>query len=193
MLKCNIVRDLLPTYIDGLASKETENDINEHLQKCSECNELLKQLKTPIEGIDLEIDNKEINYLKKIKVKNAKKIAIIISTILLSLTVLSYLFLIGSPVESNDMKYETKTVNNELLINFELISGKKLNMKTHSIMDKKSGDLVKVVLEPYEVFSSPICEGTKFMYGYESMMKNDNVKIVIKFKDKEIVVPRNNL
>lgn len=36
-LSCEIVRDLLPNYIDGLASESTVKSVEAHLQQCKEC------------------------------------------------------------------------------------------------------------------------------------------------------------
>ena len=37
MLNCSVVRDLLPNYLDGLTSEETNCEIEEHLAGCDEC------------------------------------------------------------------------------------------------------------------------------------------------------------
>ena len=34
-MKCCIVRDLLPGYIDGLTSSETNEEIERHLEECA--------------------------------------------------------------------------------------------------------------------------------------------------------------
>lgn len=39
-MNCNIVRDLLPLYIDDCCSEESRDMIDEHLKKCEECNSL---------------------------------------------------------------------------------------------------------------------------------------------------------
>ena len=36
-MKCEIIRDLLPLYIDGLTSKESNQEIEKHLKNCEEC------------------------------------------------------------------------------------------------------------------------------------------------------------
>lgn len=36
-LSCEIVMDLLPLYIDGLASQESGAEIKEHLRSCPQC------------------------------------------------------------------------------------------------------------------------------------------------------------
>lgn len=36
-MKCEVVKDLLPSYIDGLTSSVTNEEIEEHLDQCEEC------------------------------------------------------------------------------------------------------------------------------------------------------------
>ena len=36
-MKCYIVKDLLPGYIDGLTCEETNAEIREHLKGCQDC------------------------------------------------------------------------------------------------------------------------------------------------------------
>lgn len=168
MLNCNIVRDLLPIYIDELTSEETAIEIKEHLQGCVECNKLLEEMKCPMERIDLESENREINYLKKIKAKGAKKLRISIAVILCIFSILTYLFVIGSPVKKKDMELKQSVVNGELRIDFNLINGKELNMKTEYLTEETAEGTNKIIkIKPYGVLPSPIYEGAKFIYGYK--------------------------
>ena len=43
-LNCEIIRDLLPSYIDGLTSQESNRLVEEHLESCAECREYLKEM-----------------------------------------------------------------------------------------------------------------------------------------------------
>lgn len=36
-MKCEIIRDLLPSYVDGLTSGESDRAIEEHLRDCGDC------------------------------------------------------------------------------------------------------------------------------------------------------------
>lgn len=81
-LKCNLVEDLMPLYIDDLVSDDTKKDIEEHLSKCEACRSMCEELKRDInpnirENINLNQEESEklktdtlnsINkYLNKIK------------------------------------------------------------------------------------------------------------------------------
>ena len=47
-MKCEIIRDLLPSYIDGLTSTESNEMIEEHLQECAKCREYLSDMRASI-------------------------------------------------------------------------------------------------------------------------------------------------
>ena len=73
-MKCNIARDLLPLYFDGLCSEETKEQLEEHLENCKDCRELKQSLEKEQEwpGEDQEWD-KPIVPLKKIRKKIRRK------------------------------------------------------------------------------------------------------------------------
>lgn len=43
--KCEVIKDLLPLYVDGVSSKESDKIIEEHLKECKECKENYENLK----------------------------------------------------------------------------------------------------------------------------------------------------
>ena len=74
-MKCEIIRDLLPLYIDGLTSKESNQEIEKHLKNCEECQKYYQETTGDIDNFSV-ITNEEIedvNLIKKIKKKNRKK------------------------------------------------------------------------------------------------------------------------
>ncbi len=98
-ISCDIIKDLLPLYIDGVCSSDSIDIIEEHLKDCPHCEaELLNlQKDTDIKPeIDKDIDKAVKNANKKIK-KGNKKVAIttisIISVILLVVGIISYLII----------------------------------------------------------------------------------------------------
>lgn len=46
-MDCNIIRDLIPLYIDGCCSKESEKVVEEHIISCDECKKLFEDMKLP--------------------------------------------------------------------------------------------------------------------------------------------------
>ena len=43
-IKCNVIQDLLPLYVDNACSKESADMVTEHLESCSECKELYDKM-----------------------------------------------------------------------------------------------------------------------------------------------------
>lgn len=65
-IDCNIVKDILPLYIDDLVSVETKLIVEEHLQSCEDCLEYLKLMNEDT-NIELKIETSE-------KDKNGEKV-----------------------------------------------------------------------------------------------------------------------
>jgi len=69
MLKCYIVKDLLPGYVDGLLGKETTAEVEQHLKDCDGCRADYEKMKSPVKiPLPLTTD-KEVDYLKKVRRK----------------------------------------------------------------------------------------------------------------------------
>ena len=60
-LPCEVVRDLLPTYADGLTGEKTNALMGAHLETCSDCRAALDAMRAP-EAVP-ETDRAELDYL----------------------------------------------------------------------------------------------------------------------------------
>ncbi|MDE7280569.1 MAG: zf-HC2 domain-containing protein, partial [Ruminiclostridium sp.] len=71
-ISCEIIKDLLPLYNDGVCSNESAELISEHLKECSECTAELERLREEIPLSLLKSEEKEIigAYRRKV-LKNA--------------------------------------------------------------------------------------------------------------------------
>lgn len=80
---CKIVQDLLPNYIESLTNDETNNFIEEHLKKCSECQKIFDNMKKEFKVDTAKRDEREVKYIKKYskKLKTLKIILLIILVI----------------------------------------------------------------------------------------------------------------
>jgi len=78
-IKCSIVQDLLPNYIEKLTSEDTNQVIEEHLNECADCKKTYNQMITEIREID-KAPKAELKFLKK--VQKTKLLAAAISIIL---------------------------------------------------------------------------------------------------------------
>lgn len=50
-MNCAVIKDLIPLYIDGCCSEESERAVEEHLKDCSECKKLFEEMKEPTDII----------------------------------------------------------------------------------------------------------------------------------------------
>lgn len=98
--KCNIIRDILPLYVENMVSADTSAFVEEHLEKCSECRAELKNIKSPsgIEPVATDIQDNGAGPLKTFKKKWTKRNRIMIGTtvIVTALIVLLGYYFIGT-------------------------------------------------------------------------------------------------
>lgn len=84
-LSCEVVKDLLPLYIDDLTSDVTNSAIEDHIHSCSQCSEVLIRIREP--EIFPEDESADIDFLKKNRKINKRNILIgIIATFVIVLT-----------------------------------------------------------------------------------------------------------
>lgn len=90
---CDIIKDLLPIYIDKASSSSTNIFIEKHLQNCKECREAFKEMGNTNDIEPLFDQNEQIDFLKKYNKK--KEIINIITGIVftISLLLLTYIIL----------------------------------------------------------------------------------------------------
>ncbi len=73
-INCNIVKDILPLYIDNVISDDTKELVEEHLLNCDECKKELSLLKSNLKRTEVVITEKDdIAFLKKIGLDIRKK------------------------------------------------------------------------------------------------------------------------
>lgn len=96
-ISCNIVKDLMPLYIDGIVSAETEKEIQEHIEKCDCCQEEYRKLKQNIVlPISKDIQKEDRKILKNFKYKLKMKkimiscISIFITTLVIFIGYMTY-------------------------------------------------------------------------------------------------------
>lgn len=71
-LPCEVVRDLLPSYVDGLTSETTAAMVEAHLDACPDCRAALEAMRGPEAPQISAQDKKEVDFLKKNKRRNRR-------------------------------------------------------------------------------------------------------------------------
>lgn len=104
MKYCKIVQDLLPTYIENLTDSETNKFIENHIRDCTECENVLKDMNSELGETNLQriYQEREIDYLKKIKRKNIILMSIaIIAVSILGFFIYKYFSYTGFRINDN--------------------------------------------------------------------------------------------
>lgn len=118
-LTCEVVNDLLPSYIDNLTSDVTNTAVREHLSHCDKCKQTLESMKEPCNEEKIISENKEIDFLKKTRKKNIK---VIISSLVSIVLVIAIVF--------TSLPYMIKHTLNDSMVLFNLtVDGDNFNIK----------------------------------------------------------------
>ena len=109
-LTCGVVRDLLPSYVEGLTSPESNTAVERHLSECPDC----AQLRTALAGAPKQAapeDAKEVDYLKKVKRRGWRRVAaaVAVTVLLFTAGVAAKLFVIGTPIQTQGMSWVIST------------------------------------------------------------------------------------
>jgi len=114
-MKCYIVKDLLPNYIDGLTGEEVSMEIKEHLEGCRECRRYYKQMSEAVPS-EMAGAEKKIDFFKKFKARMRRKNALtafVVCAALVLPAVFMKTFTIPVPYEE---KYHSVEVEHRIAI-----------------------------------------------------------------------------
>ena len=81
----SIFRDLVPSYIENLTSEETNKQVEKHMEQCEDCRQYVKDMQGDLlveRTREKKKEEKNIDFLKKVRLKNRKKISIIVGSLL---------------------------------------------------------------------------------------------------------------
>ena len=107
-IPCEIIRDLMPMYADGLTSETTNREIRVHLEECGTCREMYERMKADMEGVSQTAGKpSEIDYLKKVRRRNVRNVVLGAAGVFLVMGTVLFmkLFVIGYPTESYMVTY----------------------------------------------------------------------------------------
>lgn len=128
MMECGIIRDLMPSYVDGLTSEESGRAVEEHVQECAECRDFLHAMKAELESekypnIDRVQAETEIKAFKKLKkvIMNRTVFGAIVAVLLVVIMLWGFYkdtFLSRKSVLSGDVKVTYENTGGVVRIGF---------------------------------------------------------------------------
>lgn len=208
----NVFKDLVPSYIENLTSEETNRLMEKHMEQCEECREYFKEMQEDllIERANEQKDEiRSIDYLKKIRSKNRKKIFVITGSLLAFFLILTigYHFLFvhmwiadDSNVQTSIQKqdntvtftFQSKKDNRYLLAMEQQVSQGYTDLITiyenwNILADKKwniHSDLAISRQDGTDITYTFLDENTLLLDNGEEKKLTDDDKIIIQYKDR---------
>lgn len=193
-MKCDIIKDLLPSYIEGLSSNSSNEEIEKHLDSCKECKNYYKEMTGEIEDPLPAAELKDLDYLKKVRKKNIRSVVITAGIVVAVMLVVVSLVAIAFPVSSTDVEMTYQMTDNKLDIELELKNGRDLFFDSeHKLVydDNKNFIGVEVRYRLIELFRNPFDDvGSRCSIGTD--IQNQDSKdphsntLIIEFADKNV-------
>ena len=100
--KCNLIRDILPLYVEDMVSTDTRGFVSEHLEHCEKCHAEFERMRKPADFIP----DTDIVPLKRIK-KDLfiKRLQTIFFTAILACAIVTVVFGIEAVKNLVSMKF----------------------------------------------------------------------------------------
>lgn len=170
-LPCEVVQDLLPSYVDGLASEKTNELVEEHVEECDQCGSILRgmraELGSPIEM--KEEEKQEIDFLKKARSETQKETIKVFCQWAISFVVVVTVwfvakwYFIGFYLTGGDPNCVVRVRDNQVLVEASLEEEDNRVISKVEYEERDGG----VYLAFKVVFKSPFYKETVCRSGYE--------------------------
>lgn len=187
---CNIIKDLLPLYVDNVCSNDTRTLVESHLKECENCQKELKNIKSVINTDLLEKEN-FLDFKKFMNYKIWKNtIFIILIIVILAIPCLYFYGNYEFKLQYNDnMKIEKFENKNNWNFAFYTTPCGTSNTKTINYKNTNYIFLTrKYTLQDY--FDNYYCT-TPLDIDYNSINPNDNMEVYYTNVDLENVKDTN--
>ena len=149
-IKCTVIQDLLPLYVDEVVSDDTKSLVNEHLLTCEDCRNEYEQMKGTLY---VPIENKATLLSQLKKRWNRKKWLLIfgsvLTTTLIGFALFSFIFHYGKPIPyTADLFKLEETADGTLVLNYFGESHAGTHM-THPLEVEIDGEIKNISLVYY--------------------------------------------
>ena len=107
-LSCAVVRDLLPSYVEGLTCEETNRAVETHLASCPDCARIRADMAAP--EAEAPAQGREVDYLKAVQRKSRRRVllAVVCTLAVLLAGAAVKLFVIGQPLSREGLSWSMR-------------------------------------------------------------------------------------
>lgn len=159
-MKCEIIRDLLPSYLDGLTSQESNMEIETHMEDCELCSEVLQQMQKELETKE-EKDKRKINPFRKFNRRMKGAVAAAVAVCICLGGAGWKVFGRGFAIDPETVTMDVHREENILYLDFTLLHSGSVHYGT--MYDNTSADIAL-----RRVWKLPFDESTKeFQWGID--------------------------
>lgn len=183
-LPCAVVRDLLPSYVEGLTEPETNEAVKAHLEGCADCSNRYDSMKLSGQE-ESGRQEKEVAYLRTIRRRNRNRIILSVAGVLAAVLVWAFLsvFVIGS--RAGGLYADIVTDRDAGTLTIALGNSASATYLVHGKADNRNGI---VTVSAREVLASPLAvdrvrpislplEEVKEVWGPQGLLWKDGVVI----------------
>lgn len=157
-MKCEIIKDLLPSYVDELTSAESNKEIESHLEYCSECKKYLEEIRKDIE-VDKTEKDKNIEVFIKVKEKTVQTIICVVMILAVIVAIIygrwEEYYHNGRSITSDEVKVSLKEEEGIQMLVFEpkdddviFLIGYSMNEEINGKMPVKTFSFIKYNKHP---------------------------------------------
>ncbi|WP_160685680.1 zf-HC2 domain-containing protein [Clostridium sp. C2-6-12] len=199
---CEVIRDLLPIYKDGIANKKSNEVIEEHFKECKACEEYYNDLNKA--EIDLPepivIENQNVvNYGKRVRKKIKIAFILVASIIAFLLFVITFMWMFftgGFPTKTSNIKdygsfKDFKGYSNLYIFPKEIPKSAKVDSYYYYHRDTLFDPTCQIYLE-YSLsktdFDAEVLRLSKICESYENQNYKDKVNNIV-YDTKNFMYP----
>ncbi len=171
-IPCEVIRDLLPSYVDGISSEVSNHMIEEHLKECEECTGIYTGMQMPEEDLEgKEEQQREIDIFKKVKRRNRMVIGSVILAAMVIIVVSAFFMhsIYGGAYILNNIDYQVNVSGDKLCIEGKAPEDFVYYSSDSKIVSKGDVIWVRVVCKKRTIFSR--IGGEHFKIDYKSKEK----------------------
>lgn len=141
---CEIIKDLLPLYIDGVCSDESRKAAEEHLAECDECKAFFAELKQDEITVDEQHEDIKIRSLKNIRKRILQRQLLFAG---LAIVLVLSLSIIGAKV----LKNQVEIVKPDSNLSVNMIDGSLITRLQSSRISEATSKRVTVSIDDREL------------------------------------------
>lgn len=160
-LPCAVVRDLLPFYVEGLTSAETQTLVDTHLAGCEDCRDVCAAMRRGEDTVATD-DKAELDFLKKTKQRMRRTVFASAFGVVLLVGVVLFVrfFLVGEAYAAEGLcTVDVSVAGNSLSVSATPIRGENAISKIQFEESTDENGNAVIYLTPRYVLRSPFHNG----------------------------------